>query len=134
MAPADLVVLYPNGKFAAVSCYLIRQVDGSTTISRGDGDTVRIGEWKKIGKKILVKSRIVYRTIVIEGRAIPEPEVNEEFSGSDAGPLRSSRWEYRKLQQFSDLVYLDTLIRCDRRRCDGHKDLEDFEPPCMPTQ
>ena len=133
-APADLVVLYPNGKFAAVSCYLIRQADGSITISRGDGDTVRTGEWIQKDKTILAKSRIVYRTVVISGRAIPEPEVSEDFMRSNTGHMRSSRWEYRKLQRFSDLVYLDTLIRCDRSGWDGHNEREDFVPPCVPAQ
>jgi hypothetical protein len=128
------MVLSPNGKFASVACYRIRQPDGSTTISRGDGDTVRIGEWAKKDKKILVKSRIVYGNAVIKGRAIPKPEVIEEFVGSDVGSLRSSQWEYRKLQQFSELVYLDTLIRCDRSGCDGSKERDGFVPPCMPSQ
>ncbi len=109
-APADLIVLYPNGRFAGVSCLLIRQADGSISISKGDGQIVRTGEWLQRDKTILVKSRVVYRTVAIMGRAIPEPEVSEKFERPAARRLRSSKSEYRGLQQFADLKELNTLI------------------------
>ena len=113
-APADLVILYPNRRFAGVSCLLIRQADHSISISHGDGQTVRTGEWRQKGKTILAKSRVAYRTVTVVGHAIPEPEVSEEFERLDARRLRSSRSEYRELERFSDLEGLDILVRTSR--------------------
>ena len=134
IAGADLIVLYPSGQFAGVSCYLIKRPDGTIIISKGDGDVVRIGQWQSTKTGIMAKSQIVFRTVTITGRAIPEQEVSEQFTRSTAGRLRGSRWEYRKIQQFSDLEYLDILIRCDRRSWDGHAEREDFVPPCALAQ
>jgi len=131
---ADLIVLFPDGQFAGVSCYLIKQADGTITISRGDGDVVRIGQWQSRDAEVMVKSQVVFRTVTMIDRAIPEQEVSELLKRSASDRLRTSRWEYRKLQQFSDLEYLDTLIRCDRRSWDGHAERENFVPPCAIAQ
>jgi hypothetical protein len=133
-AAADLIVLFPTGQFAGVSCLLIKQSDGAITISRGDGDVVRIGQWQPEDGGVRAKSQVVYRTVTIIGRAIPEQEVSEQFKKSATDRLRGSRWEYRRLQRFSDFEYLDTLIRCDRSGWDGHTERKDFVPPCMPAQ
>ena len=133
-AAADLIVLYPTGQFAGVSCLLIKGSNGFVSISRGDGEIVRIGKWLQKGNTIQVKSQIVYRTGPIIGRAIPEDEVTEQFKRSAKDRLRSSGWEYVALQRFSDLEYLDGLIRCDRSGWDGHGQRRDFVPPCMSSQ
>jgi hypothetical protein len=133
-ADADLVVLYPSGQFAGVSCFLIKGPNGSITISRGDGDVARLGKWQPEGSGVPTKSQVVYRTVTIEGRSIPETEINERFSRSTPTRLRNSQFEYRDLKGFSDLEYLDTLIRCDRSGWDGHAERRDFVPPCMPRQ
>jgi hypothetical protein len=133
-ARADLVVLYPTGQFAGVSCFLIKGPKGSITISRGDGDVVRIGKWQAEGVGILAKSQVVYRTITIESRPIPEDEVSEEFKRPKARRLLSSHSEYRDLLGFSDLEYLDTLIRCDRSGWDGQAERKDFVAPCAPAR
>jgi hypothetical protein len=130
-APSDLMVLYPNGSFAGVSCLLIKSSDGHITISRGDGDVVRIGQWQQENAGVLTKSRVVFRTVTVTGRSIPEDETSERFIKQTANRLRNSRSEYRRLRGFSDFAYLDTLIRCDRREWDGHADRKDFVPPCM---
>jgi hypothetical protein len=132
-AAPDLAVLYPDGQFAGVACFLIKGPNGSITISRGDGDVVRIGQWQAEGKRVLATSQVVYRTITIEGRSMPEAEVTERFSRTP-NRLRSSRSEYRNLKEFSDFEYLDTLIRCDRSGWDGHTERKDFVQPCMPAQ
>jgi len=133
-ARAALVVLYPSGQFAGVACFLIKGANGSITISRGDGDVVRIGQWQTEGKRVLAKSQVVYRTVTIEGRSMPEAEISERFSRTTPNRLRSSRSEYRNLKGFADFEYLDTLIRCDRSGWDGHTERKDFVPPCMPAQ
>jgi hypothetical protein len=133
-ASADLVVLYPTGQFAGISCYLIKGSNGKIAISRGEGDVVRIGEWQLEGADVLAKSRVVFRTVTIEGRPIPEAEISERFRKKTPSRLRGSPFEYRKLKGFSDLAYLDTLIRCDRRAWDGHAERKDFVPPCMAPQ
>src|ERR1019366_10110387 len=99
-AAADLIVLYPTGQFAGVSCLLIKGSNGFVSISRGDGEIVRIGKWLQKGNTIQVKSQIVYRTGPIIGRAIPEDEVTEQFKRSAKDRLRSSGWEYVALQRF----------------------------------
>ena len=133
-ADADLIVLYPTGQFAGVSCYLIKRADGTITISRGDGDVVRIGKWQPEGAGILTKSQVVYRTVTIEGRSMPETEISERFGRPTPDRLRNPRWEYRLLKGFSNLEYLDTLIRCDRSGWDGHVERKDFVSPCVPSQ
>jgi hypothetical protein len=133
-ARADLVVLYPTGQFAGVSCFLIKGPNGRVKISRGDGDVVRVGKWQPEGAGVLAKSQVVYRTVTIEGRSIPETEINERFSRPTPGRLRNSKVDYRNLREFSDLEYLDTLIRCDRSGWDGHAERKDFVSLCMPAQ
>src|ERR1035438_4693370 len=97
-------------------------------ISQGDGDTVRTGKWQYDKKAFLATSQVVFRTVPMTGRAIPEAENSETFRELTSGRLRGSRWGYRHLQQFSDLDFLDALIGCDRRAWDGHADRKDFVP------
>jgi hypothetical protein len=96
-----------------VSCYLIKQADGTITISKGDGEVVRIGQWKSRDAEVEVKSQIVFRTVTMIGRAIPEQEFSEHLKRSAPDRLRGPQWEYGKLRQFFDLEYLGTLILCD---------------------
>jgi len=104
------------------------------SLSRGDGDTVRIGSWREENLTVIAKSSIVYRTVPIMGRAIPEAETTERFERLAGNRFRISKLEYRSLPGLSDLDYLQSLIRCDRSGWDGHGgERKDFVLPCMPS-
>jgi len=129
--PAEIMVLYPSGDYGYVACYLIRQADGSVNISRGDGFVVKIGKWSGTKSTVTIKSQTVYREIVISGRAIPEPEVVEEFrSTSRAGywRLRLADRHFEPLPNFRDFDFLASVIACDREYYNGKDHLEGPQP------
>ena len=124
------MVLYPSGDFGYVACYVIRQADGTVTISRGDGFVV--GKWKRSHSTVTITSRTVYRTLVIFGRTIPEPEVVEQFQDVSKGAywtLRTPDRQLGPLPAFQDLRFLGALITCDRVYYDG-KNYLDGPQPC----
>src|SRR5512146_138768 len=61
VSPTVVVVLYPNGDYAAVSGLLVEQASGKITISN-DGYVVRAGTWKQDGDKITASGTVVFRT------------------------------------------------------------------------
>jgi hypothetical protein len=132
-APVRIRVLLPSGEYAEVFCYLIRQGDGSVSISRGDGEVVGIGSWKQEGDHVAVHSQIVYRTVVIVGRPIPEAETVEHLKvrKNQYWTVWDHKWRYVPLRQFKDWGYLASLIRCDREYFDGQKRTTGTQP-CMP--
>ena len=77
--PATLLVVYPSGKYAAVSCLLIQQKDGAVTISHGDGYVVRSSTWKMVSDKLSANASVVFRTVSRIGNTEPEPSQNEQF-------------------------------------------------------
>jgi hypothetical protein len=82
---------------------------------------------------VLVTSRIVYRTVVIIGRPIPEGETHERLSATNDGgwTVWNAEQRYTPLPEFKDWAYLGDLIRCDREYFDGKKHMEGVQP-CMP--
>jgi len=133
--PGQIMVLYPSGDVAYVACYLIRRADGAMIISRGDGFTVKIGQWTRSGSTVTIASRTVYRTIVMIGQAIPEPEVVEQFrdiSHDGYWRLRTADRQFQPLLTFRDLGFLATVIACDRSYYDG-KNYIDGPQPCRQT-
>jgi hypothetical protein len=129
--PGEIMVLYPSGDFGYVACYLIRQADGTVTISRGDGFVVKIGKWKRSDSTVTLTSRTVYREIVMIGRAIPEPEVVEQFHDISHGgywSLRTADMQFRSLPTFRDVDFLGAVIACDRAHYDGKNYLEGPQP------
>jgi hypothetical protein len=132
--PVRIRVFFPSGDYGQVGCYAIKQADGSVLISRGDGDVVAIGRWHQEHDKLVVTSRIVYRTIVIEGRPIPEAGILEKFSFRKGRywTLWNNDGRYVPLAHFKDWGYLTDLIHRDREYFDGEKRL-DGEQPCMPS-
>jgi hypothetical protein len=133
-APARIRVFFPSGDYGQVGCYLIRQEDGSVSISRGDGFVVAIGKWKQDRAKVLVSSRVVYRTVVIMNRPIPEPESTEQFI-AEKGTYTTTQGEkqrrYAPMPKFKDWGFLADLIRCDREYFDGKKHVDGVQP-CRP--
>ena len=130
---ARIRVFFPSGRYGEVFCYLIRQGDGSIVISRGDGDVVGIGTWRQDGDHVSVNSRIVYRTVVVFGRPIPEAETNEYLTSNKGRywTVRDDKGRYVKLAQFKDWGYLASLISCDREYFDGEKRTDGLQP-CAP--
>ena len=132
-APARIRVFFPSGEYGDVSCLLIRQGDGGVLISRGDGEVVRVGTWKQEGDHLLVTSRIVYRTVVIIGRPIPESETHERLftTKEKEWTVWDAEQRYTPLPEFKDWGYLGALIQCDREYFDGNKHIKGLQP-CMP--
>lgn len=132
-ARARILVFFPSGEYGEVYCYLIRQGDASISISRGDGQVVGTGTWRKEGNRITVASRIVYRTVVISGKPIPEVETIDSFTGTKRLYWRVSddKGRYVALPQFKDWEYLASLIKCDREYFDGEKRTDGVQP-CAP--
>src|SRR5580704_5756114 len=95
-----------------VYCFLIRQGDGSISISRGDREIVGTGTWHQEGSRMAVTSRIVYRTVVIIGRSIPEAETIESLTGRKGRywTVSDDKGCYAALSPFKDWGYLATLI------------------------
>jgi len=131
--PARIRVFFPSGEYGEVFCLLIRQEDGSISISRGDGDVVGIGTWKQDSNHISVNSRIVYRTVVISGRPIPEAQTTEYLTATKGRywTVRDDKGRYVGVERFKDWGYLASLIRCDREYFDGEKRTDGIQP-CAP--
>ena len=129
-ARARILVLFPSGAYGEVYCYLIRQRDGSISISRGDGEVVGTGTWRQEANRIAVTSRIVYRTVVIAGRPIPEAETKESLTVTKRQywTVSDDKGRYNALSRFKDWGYLATLIRCDREYFDGEKRTDGVQP------
>jgi hypothetical protein len=94
---------------------------------------VGIGTWKQDGNQVSVNSRIVYRTVVVFGRPIPEAETTEYLTATKGRywTVRDDKGRYVRLAQFNDWGYLASLIRCDREYFDGKK-RTDGTQPCAP--
>jgi hypothetical protein len=107
------------------------------TVSRGDGFVVKIGKWSRTNGTVTIASRTVYREVVLIGRAIPEPEVVEQFrdmSHNGSWTLRASDRRFEPLPGFQDLDFLGAVIACDRQYYDGEKHIEVEGPqPCRST-
>jgi hypothetical protein len=131
---ARIRVFFLSGEYGEVFCSLIRQEDGSISISRGDREVVGKGTWKQDGDHVSVNSRIVYRTVVISGRPIPEAETTEHLTTAAKGrnwTVRDDKGRYVRLAQFGDWRYLASLIKCDREYFDGRERTDGIQP-CAP--
>src|ERR1700720_3594796 len=78
---AVLTVLYPTGGFAQVSCTLFRdRKTGRLSICHGCGFSISTGTWtRNADNSFRIKSRLIYRPVLIENRPLPEPEVEEQW-------------------------------------------------------
>lgn len=113
-APATVLVVYPNGRYAAVACLLIEQTDGRVTISRGDGYIVRSGAWKRVDNKLVADTTVVFRTLWLVSKKEPESSRNERFRVEQVRGhqelLQDGGQKYAPLTRFSDFEGLATLI------------------------
>jgi hypothetical protein len=94
---------------------------------------VGIGTWKQDGNHVSVNSRIVYRTVAISGRPIPEAQTAEYLTATKRRywTVRDDRGRYVGGVRFRDWGYLASLIRCDREYFDGEKGTDGIQP-CAP--
>jgi hypothetical protein len=133
-ALADLIVLYPSGTFAQVSCYLFRQPNGHISISRGDSHAVILGNWILTGRVVLAKARLVYADALLIGKPIPGPEMTFQLKVTSRG---GARWlqrdgrTFKPLPNLSDLEFFAAVVNCDRSFWDGHEWQEGMQLPCM---
>lgn len=127
---AELIVLYPDGQFGYLACYLIQTDKGRLSISRGDGLVVGTGHWTRSGDRLSVDSRIVYRVVTMTGRSIPETWQTETFSTKRQGTLTRLKDNaiFSSLSNFTDLEFLAGVLSCDRRYWDGQKDTDGPQP------
>jgi hypothetical protein len=132
--PIRIRVFFPSGEYGQVGCYAIKQADGSVVLSRGDGDVVAIGQWHQGHDRLVVTSRIVYRTVIVKGRPLPEADIVEKlsFKKGQYWTVWNKDGHYAPLRQFDDWGYLADLIRCDREYFDGEKHVDGAQP-CMPS-
>lgn len=130
---AELIVLYPDGEFGYLACYLIQTEKGRIVISRGDGLVVGTGHWTRSGDTLSIDSRIVYRVVTIRGQSIPEPWQTQSFSAKRNGRLErlKDKSTFNSLSHFDDFEFLAGVLSCDRRYWDGRKDI-DGPQPCRP--
>lgn len=94
---------------------------------------VAIGSWQQQDSDVVIRSQIVYRTVVIIGRPIPEAESVESMKAAKERywTVWDDTGRYAALPEFKDWGYLATLIRCDREYFDGKKQTDGIQP-CAP--
>ena len=117
---ADILILNPSGDFAEVYCLLIRQKDGSVLISNGDGEVVAVGHWQQDRNAVSVTSRVVYRTVRLVGKTMPESEQNRTFSLQEVRGIRELKTDGHVYRPMAKLVDLDKLARYAEERDTGH--------------
>lgn len=113
-APATIVVIYPDGRYAALACLLIKQKDGRITISNGDGFVVHIGAWSDSGGKLVANSSVVFRSVALVRKAAPETPQIQQFMVKQVNghrELYSGGKKYAPLPHFTDLNNLANIVR-----------------------
>jgi hypothetical protein len=133
-ASATIMVLYPSGKYAEVSCTVYRGEDNRPSISRGDSHVVRIGTWERTGRVLSIKARTVYADVLPIGKPIPGSEMRttmERTNGMDGWRVQSREGTiFRPFAEFQELDYLAATLACDRSFWNGHQSAEPARLPC----
>lgn len=98
-------VLYfdEHGNFVAVAGVVNRELGRYTTISRGDGQVISIGEWDGHlpGR---VRYRLISRTVSLEGEKLPGPWQEEALTSTAKGQLRFQGKLYRPVEGLGQSV------------------------------
>ena len=112
--PATMIVLYPSGSYAEVHCVLIQQENKTITISHGDAFVVRRGTWKAADGKLDASSSVVFRTVAIVGKPLPEPPLTEHFTVKELKGRKeivdSSGQKYAPSPTFNDVEELVVVV------------------------
>jgi len=113
-APATVMVLYPDGRFASVSCYLVEHKDGNVTMSRGDGFVIRKGRWNEDNGHVITTATVVFRTVQRTSHSVETAERVKYAVRNLKGQrrLNSPNMDsyYERLPRFSDLNELANLV------------------------
>lgn len=115
---AVLVILYPTGSFAEVSCTLFGdRKSGRLSICRGCGFSISKGTWtRNADNSFWVKFRLVYRPVLIENRPLPESEVEQRWvprgrsEGRIAAVVQAPAGKYIPLSNLYNLDFLSNII------------------------
>jgi hypothetical protein len=98
-------VLYldEHRRFAVVGCVVSREPGRYTTVSRGDGQVISLGEWDGHlpGQ---VKDRLVSRTVLLNGEPPPLPWHEEKLSSTPKGYLLFEGKLYRRIEDLEPSV------------------------------
>jgi hypothetical protein len=115
---AELIVFYPTGDIAMVSCTLFR--DRKTrrlSICHGCGFSISKGTWtRNADNSVTIKSRVVYRNLPIIGSPVPDPEIEERwrfhgrFKDRVAAVVHPPTGRYIPLSNLSNLDFLSNII------------------------
>lgn len=117
-AGASLLVFYPTGDFAFVTCYLFRdRRSGRLSICRGCGFSISKGTWTRDPDNIVaVKFRTIYAPGLVEGTPKPGPEVERRWifrgqsKGRVAAVVQSPEGKFIPLSNLSNLDDLSQII------------------------
>lgn len=127
-ALGSVLVLEPDGKLAALSCYLYRTPDKRLHIIYSEGFGLSSGTWKNVGDASLgVRLRSIHGGIRKVGAA--EEAYREELwsRGPSRVGKRAPDWikigrdSYVPLREFSDLKELAEVIEFYRKEADAAK-------------
>jgi hypothetical protein len=112
-AAAEIIVLYPSGQLSEVACLLIRQRNGKTTISKGDGEVVRAGSWIAEGDSLALTSRVVFRTVRLinstTDKSVAEPEMTRILYKHHDSVQDDQKRLFAHLKTFDDFEFLSLL-------------------------
>jgi hypothetical protein len=72
-ASTNIVYFQPDGKVIVIGCVVNSEPGRPTTISAGDGQTIAAGDWRQERGTIVVRSRVVFRTVSRMGEKLPGP-------------------------------------------------------------
>jgi hypothetical protein len=98
-------VLYfdEHGRFAVIGCVVNRERGRYTTVSKGDGQVISLGEWDRHlpGQ---VKYRLVSRTVTLEGEMLPGPWREAKLTSTRKGHLLFEGKLYRHVKDLDPSV------------------------------
>ncbi|MCW5969338.1 MAG: hypothetical protein KIT57_12560 [Blastocatellales bacterium] len=117
-ASASLVIFYPAGDFAFVTCYLFRdRRSGRLSMCRGCGFSISKGTWTRDhNNTVTVKFRTIYTPALVEGMPMPGPEVERywifrgQSKGRVAAIIQSPEGKFIPLSNLTNLDDLSHII------------------------
>lgn len=114
VAPTVVIVLYPNGDYAAVSGLLVEKEKGKVTLSKDDPYVVRVGVWKQDGNKISASSNVVFRTRRSTMKRADQAQTKEFVVKSVNGQTQLQQvggQSFERLKQFDDFANLEVMVK-----------------------
>ncbi|MBZ5500550.1 MAG: hypothetical protein LAP85_29520 [Acidobacteriia bacterium] len=81
---ATILYFRSDGRFGMIHCRL-NKGQNYMVVSLGDGQVVYEGFWKPDGDEIIVRYRLMYRTVSVIGEKLPGPEISSAVQLKRAG-------------------------------------------------